>query len=792
MADTIRIDGVEVEFESGDTKQELIDLELDKFAFKSPFTLKKEPYEPFTLCEIVEDEIVTQYFLNSDDVSQVGASIYYRHDILFIELTKYLERITIEDNTNTKSITGISRTQLDVINRILDMQDEINISLSTRLLTLIQDTEAPNYTFQGKNLREILNIILAEHNAIPRIISIIGTTWNLDYDLYNKRSNLITNVAVPDFPVTYNAKRSIEDYYTDYRSDVKNGVVEKDVRAGGFYYPSKSGHVTVRAKDVNFDNTTSVIKFPKGNPLLSFTTILKQVGFFDALLDEFIFLDMDITPYIVEKGTWDGLEKGDLNFQDNPGERWKANTLYYVLQGDELFNIGGQYGTPIKETAINLVVDSWLFDNGYDKEDAIHIDPELYFFNFFLVTSLDTEVKVTRADVKKFNKRSSGYFNQPSPTADLISYPGNIFSTLNRIGNAPEQLSYTFNTGDPLLKIGDFTEDDKVIYALETITFNKFVVQKPIFYQSFNKANQRTEVSNFNRKYAIEERVERVRLFQEYIEFSSTNKTNTGFRLDSNGFKTIINVLKYQTTYDTPFNTAHYAAANVTPSGKSLYNAIYSFGFRNALAFVCRFANPINGLPQLELSSGNKSNENVPYANPDGTLQSYDLKVTYDLTNTLDDDEFPLITSATNSGEVLYNINDGVVDKDSGESLNITLQVPIISDIDNNRENEFIIGEFFMTDNNAIKLLSVTRDLKLYTSDTKYNLYENTKVKDTNTAQITYTLDFTNGILTLDSTPANYWAIGDDEGDLYLACNVQGLEIVYINCLKEDPRFTDI
>ncbi|NCU42426.1 MAG: hypothetical protein EOM19_06965, partial [Candidatus Moranbacteria bacterium] len=123
--------------------------------------------------------------------------------------------------------------------------------------------------------------------------------------------------------------------------------------------------------------------------------------------------------------------------------------------------------------------------------------------------------------------------------------------------------------------------------------------------------------------------------------------------------------------------------------------------------------------------------------------------------------------------------NPLIVKKDASSNYNFSYQVAVLPF----RQNEYVIGQSFFTSNSLVFDISNSKDVYLYryTDGTTYGLFDDLVLKDTtyatpvflsqlNTNLSNGVFTFTGGAIVSSSTHTS-WAIADEDGNLYLACN---------------------
>lgn len=792
MALQIKINDVVVLAEQGFSYNTITSLKYDSGFVNLPLSSRKKPYEPDDIVEILSDDtLIRRLVVMSDKSTSEGSSGFFRHELTIVEETIILERIFPENRVIRNQSGQPVITGLDAWDTIVKFITDYNITLDTGLDTALDAISIPDVTLNGNTFKEFVNELFNEIDGVPRIVSKSGNNIVLGIDYYTQRNDQINTDTLSS-----ESLRSFEDYFSGYKGLVSNASVGESIITGGFWYPSPVGSVKVRAADIIFDDETAILKLPPDK----LTIKMVQQLLIDVPTLTLGFLDIDITPYTIEKTIWDTLILGSTNVITLATQEAQANTLYWQINGTTIENMSEDYGilTGVGggDISINNVVRRWMVDNGIDLSEFMGQDTEDYNYRTFYDAIFDTELYIDASNVKDITRKSLGYYNQKSSFSDLLNLSTSMFNAINRVGHVAEQGVEIITSFEDAFKLGDYElssglTQDKVIYGIEFTFYNRQIFQKYLLMDSHTRGNQRIEIDNAILKSAFDKPVFRKHLTEVYIEFSFTQRTETQFVLRRLGKNIITNNFAYDEDFNKPAYIGHFHNNDDTPFINSIYTPAFAYAKGNAIHIDSGFVDTINSMERLDSSSGALGNSNVPYANDDGTLESFTYSVSSDAVNTEDSNDFPIISNPSNSEILGYSKN---IDKSSGEVLGLITRIPFISEIDSNRENKFIIGETFLTNNSLVKDAGIGDNLFIYTSTEKYDIFDNKKAKgeiDT----MSYTFDRANGTINVTADINFYWAIADANKNLYLACNVFPVtpdDTIFINYLDHDIRLNNL
>ena len=234
-----------------------------------------EPYDMFDTIEVSYNSVVKfSMRVAGDSVELLTKNpLSYRHTLSLVEHTKILERYLISGKTFTQP-TDINATRLtlyDVINDLrltIPIEDELIVA-DTRifemptagtLLTFLQATESPEFTFKGITFKDALMQIGGSFEGIPRLVRESDGTLRLTFDLLDEFNSLISDNAKL---TNRNTQQDISLYATNIVSDVQNLVSDNDISEGVEIYPSEGAWITPRSDKYIFSYSDSYIRTPK-------------------------------------------------------------------------------------------------------------------------------------------------------------------------------------------------------------------------------------------------------------------------------------------------------------------------------------------------------------------------------------------------------------------------------------------------------------------------------------------------------------------------------------------------
>ena len=781
ISSTVTINSVQVKVEHGLNITEIIEEKLDSGGMTLPVSTKKESYEPLSdvsiiLQQTIDSILTTKTFkmvVDSDQPRNLGASPYTLHKVNLIEETKKLEKyrignLSIQQLRNTAGTITVLDTVFKVLNK-LTYYEGVIITLSANAVTILSagNTRMPQRTYKGLNVREILNDVFLVKNGIPRLKDGV-----LDIDLMNKKGNLIT---IPH-TFLYNSKRDSSEYLSKFRSTLLNSANNKDLDAGSFWYPSTTTYAVPRAPlggQGKFTESTAIIQLAEDMPLNDFTKfyVLVPTQTLGVLL-------LDATDYLVPKTDYDLLPRGSHIESTLVTEKAQANSLWFELNGHEIGGLGETSGLLNNVPATDQIYKTLLHVNGYSwtSEFKSGIIRE-FKVRLFSSPLKDIEIEIVRSKIKYNTKEATKLINQRSSSVEIETMGDYLYSVANRTGNPEIIQGVIIKDLRNMIEVGDYLATGEIVMNVDTVVYNGFLLQRPYLLDEFNRLHQMTQIANMKREYNIDPNCPTNNVAREFLEFSFTNKTNTGTRLTDLGKKIFLNSLDYETTYDRPINNFFYYNANVNPDvithiggnvlGVGYGNSmVFTFGFNSANIAGYQLVSYFNGISTVY------KNKAIKYTEDDGSVFDAKIILSDDMpNNTFSEAEYPYVTAPLSINEII-NMPQHLLRKNSGEIMKDAVSLHVVSDIDvTDRSNYFIIGDALIKDNNLVKALGSGKNIGIYLTSETYGEFDKYAVKGT-LSGIPYILNKTDGKITLGSHPGQSWAIGDDDGNLYLASNV--------------------
>jgi hypothetical protein len=316
--------------------------ELDFGVFTIPATTRFENFQildrvDITVTDGSNTEVYDPFLVISDEVTPVSKQGVFKHTVTFIEDIHKFEKILSSSVFFTQPLTGPKKTLLDALNHVRDVVpfERASVHAATRLFevdsalaTFLDDIEAPQFFFNGTNLREMINTIASYVNAIGHM----EENRNLVFSFYNE----ILSVFNIDVDVINKTLKNQTKYFTSsVESSIENATGADNEERALIIHPSPTGFISLRASDLKVTDETFEFRVPYPIERIQKVEYKTRVRL----------------AYYFEVTNLSGLETLDTNpaFQ-GPGfeARERQTTLFRVTSIDRYYGFNNTGGTVIR------------------------------------------------------------------------------------------------------------------------------------------------------------------------------------------------------------------------------------------------------------------------------------------------------------------------------------------------------------------------------------------------------------------------------------------------------------
>jgi hypothetical protein len=400
------------------------------------------------------------------------------------------------------------------------------------------------------------------------------------------------------------------------------------------------------------------------------------------------------------------------------------------------------------------------------------------------------DIAQVRYDYSRVNKNATVLNTQKDSTLELNRYGTANKSYINRIGNDKYQIVVRYYDRDnpTPFEVFDYTSEGYKIIKRQFIwrgscfdvkyelTKNQSILNPitGVKYESVSPftITQKSVLTNY--------------LYEEYYEFSDTNKTDTDSDSALNK-EILLNALSYSSVVDTPIWNATYRR------GTSDYISmpVMNVPMGNSFEFNVQFNHPkFAGYELYTDTSGwldRYQIEPLLYTDEYGQATSVRVQYSHEPANVVAD-TYPL---STGFGTPIISVPIFSADLQPNEKFALTYAKHCITDVDG-----FIIGDYFLENNSIIKTLGASQTIAIgvYNSNPNYTIYDKW-LKGTPDSSTTLTYNV--GDNYFDIGTAISWVMYNNNAAstgykrVYFAFNkvsTAGLSRVYLNAFKDDPN----
>lgn len=729
---------------------------------------------------------------------------YWHYEIIGVERTKKLEGFPCSNRTFTQPISGIRYYLADIVNDYrLTIPFERTVFLNNNRLFTVDPTlearwgaiRAPQIFSDNKQLKENLNDIANYDRGIIRL----DKNDVLKVDYFNSLANLVNSKLNASVSNTF---QDLSEYATSIDVIGSNMVHGDSLIPGSIVEPSLDDFMKTRSIDSIYtsDNAIVLVRFRIERTII--VTMLVEI-FEDATR----YVEIDITANVVENEIYKTL-KDDTSDKDTLYSGvFKANALLYT-RGDKvisklyenfgLFNNIPAIQNVIKSGLYNTPGESWTGDVA--GVDAVFVtqDYDELEFRVRYVPNYTGRFQVDKVDLSDVDTATTIIQNQSETILDTSRVLDKSFDDLQIRGNKiTETLEAQIFSLNDIKNIGDYTSQGLIITKKELIAHPESIDVKYQFSKDYQQVSDFLGLTTPIKLFDIPNKgqtLTRNILYKEYIEISKDTSppTNTLPLITTIGIETFMNTITQTptATYNKPIlamaffseDTILYKDDDETDVPLSSLDRIIipviSTAGGNSLHFYAEFDSPNVVGDQIIRQDGifqpfaRPTLRSVQYTDNQGLLNEFKFKLVNSYTG--DPELYPVVPNV-NITDVLIGENNFTLKKDASNNLSITYQLML--EASQKDKDDIIVGQRLLKRNNLIEDKGdVFPDtLSIYSSDERYNRNDNRYVKGIKETLVSYTTVRNNLDIEIELSQslntAKSWAIGNEEGDLYLAIN---------------------
>ena len=430
----------------------------------------------------------------------------------------------------------------------------------------------------------------------------------------------------------------------------------------------------------------------------------------------------------------------------------------------------------------------WNASTGWVSPSKIKVDslePSITdtLFRAEYVPYMDAHSKIGKQNITNpMLAKTSIYDNQSEKVIDLNRFGLNLYGKINRTGNKELTIDTVENSFDKLLNVGDIYNDYVVVSRTYQI-FKEFIKVQYKLSKDYNNISERIAINRERRLYNIPiENLKRDIFIKDYILASTTVltiPTSKKALLSNSGVSYFLDTLSNDESKPVILSVVETKTSTGTTYGP-FELGFYSYPMANTLNYKTKFYDNYSAGFSVQAKDGQvvggKKVVHNRYVDDIGECETLKITLACGFGVYHDIETQVVVAKTLPKTDIAYYVRNILsnesapykIKKDAFEHIEITYTIearPTISDA-----NTIIIGNAFISNNNLLH--SVNKQLKVYFSFENYNHLDNKIKPNSNTSSSYYfTISSYSIEVTGNHPDAISWAIGDEEGNLYIACN---------------------
>lgn len=737
-----------------------------------------------------------RFFLAAEERMEQHTKIFpyvFRHTLIYIEPTKYLEKIFVYNLCLTnKTDTLKAQIEKALVNaELIEVGQNPRFSLSSDLITFLGNTPGEDFFFDKATLREILDAMLAVKNARVYIEKIIDFN---DIVISYVDMNEIKETIDFEKKCALEKSNNVEMHAGNIEGFGANSVIPNVVFQDWTSFKTTEAVLTSN----NFKITTvfPIERIIKLEILCDFR-VNDGAG---NSIEKYYEYPLDLTEAVFDRDAYTLL---DENYGTTPGTGFsgdgplpsrlafgKDNVLVYDRSGQ---NITGGKKTdwvifpdnPV-EQAIEAAIDRACIryeipgSENLDRTRNWDVTLENNVINCLVrieyIPYIDTYTKITKPGLYDNDQaKLSAIDNQSEKVISSLRHGINLLGKISRLGNDEYIVDTVVKDHDEIKEIGQKTIDNYIIYKKEVAYHNNYAKVRYYLSKNYNNLNERIALNREKRVYDIPltSYLNEI-LIKNYILVDFLPVNNSGIvknyalraligRTNNTVSKFVFETKSGSDTFG-PFElaTANYTMGNVmhfVAQCMDNYSVGYSIGGRII------GGNKVVYNPYVDDNTGEF--ESFKFLLTDFRAEAYNFIEQNKILPQTNYDYY-ISSSRSAAGEYRYL-------KDAYQTIKFNVALELLPA--KNQFGTIIIGNRLVEHNGLIKRgITTFDDAVIYVSEQAYNTTEIFKAKGSVLSGASLTRSTVNNAVRVDYAPAipsnkAAFAIADASGNLYLAVN---------------------
>lgn len=560
MSYKITRNGIDYPIKDGFVLKDELNEKLDSGTIIFETTSKIEDLDCFDEITISGDNMPNRIMLIDNFIcnqTQFEPNELYEYTINLFSETKALERIALPSLSITKSmIEGEIKTVYEYITRYCafylpkikvlngdDWQYVDEYTLDENLINKF-NMECPEFSWNDPTLKEVLDDLMMVNDCICVVKNHVITYLDL-----TKKKKTIDKTKLNLISTSKGSADSISDLVITMKNSIGKNVV------------NTIEHISLRSDGGEI--TTENAAFYTQHPIYNLKKVLAcylqpYAAASTGGVATHAYVEVDITPLIVEKSVFDTLLPDDMvfsfGFDLNEAKKYQKFNLYYTRNNNKIENWGSvkffqttyQYVLLICANADTSIRNRFSSTGLFLTANGM---PDLRNITFKIEYDTLDERKMKVGKYLPTNHYNNEIFdNQTSSYVDAKNQSIFEYAKANRLGNLITTIYGVYNSENEVPELGDYL-DNSILFSREISYYDNYILFKGMLTENYILKNYFTGVQSKRRSYQIalgSEALTRIDITKFYCEFSFNKKTEKFTKLDKEFDNTIF--FKYLAT----------------------------------------------------------------------------------------------------------------------------------------------------------------------------------------------------------------------------------------------------
>lgn len=489
-------------------------LEKHSIGIETPVCLEIDNISLFYIVSVINDPLIIVKH----------PKVVYRHTIVALEPTKYLEKITLSNqtftNTNDTLIEQIEKLLINT--EVLRSNEMPRFRMSDSLKTFLLGVPGEDFIMTTPTLREALDMMLSVINSRARVVKIENfNDIEIDYEDLNSTTEIVNAFQKL---ISEGKNQDIEYYSGSIETYAQNALSSEEYLVTQDFNVFKSRDGGVLTKDNAMILTEFAVDYIK-----NFIVKCKcnnqygrynEKGVWETLTSKTIWMEVNLSNYLIDQELYDQLDEATLfnkfNFDKSVAIPYnRGSTEIQVLKTTRRI-----FFNPMNiESAIKRELSSYGNDTNRYILDA-YFDWKNVIYALVYIPFRDVHLRI---DKPNSLSKTTMFDSQSDKAIDVVRYGANLEGKIKRLGNQVLVNDTIIKSYSYLRKLGEAISDNFVLINRSYIVYNKCIQVKYTFSKDYNNINEKIGINRERRLYSIPlDYVDRDLLLKKYICFGTT------------------------------------------------------------------------------------------------------------------------------------------------------------------------------------------------------------------------------------------------------------------------------